>query len=113
MADAIEQSGNAPSHKLPSGRRDAVIFIPGLADQDFGPDQTVDGVAGRISNACNIRATTAGAVFRTEVREQVYDLHDCYKARVGRSFAATDRKRREASTSCRITISPMGPSRNL
>ncbi len=63
-----------------------MIFIPGLADQDFGPDQTVDGVAGRISNAFNIRATTAGAVFRTEVREQAYGLHDCYKARVATIF---------------------------
>ena len=77
-----EQPAQPTDSKLPQGKRDAIVFVPGLTDQGLGPDQTVEGVARRIGNALDIRATTASAVFRTEVREQTYGPHDCYKARV-------------------------------
>jgi hypothetical protein len=87
MADAVQHSGNPSAvQTVPPGRRDAIIFIPGLGGQSFGPDQSVDGVSRRISTAFNIRAKTASAVFRTEVREQAYGPHDCYKARVATVF---------------------------
>ncbi len=83
MLDPVQPSGNpAPVQTLPPGRRDAMVFIPGLGDQRLGPDQSVDGIARRISTALNVRANTASASFRAEVREQAYGPNDCYTARV-------------------------------
>lgn len=87
MADPVQPGENpSPVQTLPPGRRDAMVFIPGLSDQGLGPDQSVDGVSRRISTAFNIRAKTPSAVFRTEVREQAYGPNDCYKARVSTVF---------------------------